>query len=109
MGLDIRVTYKKMSNGEELDCKYFNGRFMFNCVRNWVGNDRYGRNILLMPHSDDYMSLETALINEVAARRKESGEKDFDYEMPLMQLIKLVAEAPLLAEVGVSMYLECDW
>lgn len=111
MGLDIRVSYKKMSNGDELEnmTQYFCGRSMFECVRQWVGDKRYGEDILLRPLSDDYIALECAIIRDVQKRRETDGEEDFDYEAPLVQLARLVGEAAMLAKCGINMYLECDW
>lgn len=112
MGLDVRVTYKNRKTGETLPDmeKNYYGRRMMRPVRAWVNDNRYGADILLAPNSEDYKGLVAEVTNELVEREKR-GEDDFENLLTygLGDFAIAIAAVPVLAALGIDVYVEADW
>lgn len=110
MGLDVNVTYKNHETGDTLiDMeKSYCGRGMMAPVREWVGDDRYGKDILLVPDSEDYNCLVTKVATELVKRRADYTIEDI-ITSELGELADDIVAVPLLAKLGIDVYVEADW
>lgn len=111
MGLDVRVTYKNRKTGETLPDmeKNYCGRWMMEPVRAWVSDELYGKDILLDPNSDDYKGLVAEVTNELVERAKEVDDLEDLLNYGLGDFATAIAAVPMLAALGIDVYVEADW
>lgn len=137
MGLDISIRYRRIDAKpiryeewygktiavyDEVDLHRedvsFQGRSEFAAIRKWVGDERYGDYIPLI--GENYESLMYVLREAIEQRIEEEKQAwdcypgdDFpwflDAEFGIERLFSLVLKAPIYAEYGWYMELECDW
>lgn len=133
MGLDISIRYRKIGSKPICEDEWgnqifadgmiqksihsFEGRTEFAVVREWVGQERYGKFITL--DKKNYASLINVIEKELNRDRAVENEEDEDPTFPgyldynddfgLMSLYLLLLRAPLFVHKGWFMELECDW
>lgn len=141
MGLDISVRFRR-KDAEPIDMDIwghtcyrdadlhngrdsFNGRWEYSVVREWVGDDRYGKFIPLV--GSDYAVL-LGVVEAELERRAHAIEKEVEMcfdedeeqnsafpwflEMDcygLADLYQYIIKAPTYEKYGWIMELECDW
>lgn len=111
MGLDVRLTYKSHKNEEVLQDmeKNYCGRGMMEPVRAWVGEERYGQDILLDPNSEDYKRLIAEVTAELIAREETYVSFEDLLTYGLGDFATAIAAVPMLAALGIDVYVEADW
>lgn len=115
MGLDISLRFRKKGTDLTRTCiKEFNGRSEFACIRDWVGDERYGKYIPL--DEPNFKSLCGAIEQEMNNR----GDRVFDddgfptylddeYYWGLPELYCFIQRGPLAELHGWVLEIECDW
>lgn len=130
MGLDIAIRYRKVNSkpievdrwGNEVYADddiinselHFQGRIAFQCVREWVGDARYGRYIPLT--KDNYDALMIVIEHQLSVDKEAYSfigtDCPLDIEdtgFSLLSLYYLLLRAPFFMRNGWYMEIECDW
>ena len=122
MGLDVSVRYVRTGAVPDItgeysddDIKYidyfFNGRFEFEPLKQWIGKERYGQFISIT--QTDYEQLES-IIRAAIVNRVDNGAYDLDdvvtdTPIQLVRFYQILMTAPLYWEIGWCLEIECDW
>lgn len=123
MGLDVNIRYVRTGAVPDISGEYndddvrnlgyfFNGRFEFRPLQQWVGNERYGKFIPIT--QTNYEQLEP-IIRAAIVNRVDDGDYDLDdvitTDTPtqLIRFYQLLMTAPLYWNIGWCLEVECDW